>query len=163
MSELHAVAREVDDHNVVGGGAFRDRFEGRLTLRSLQLWRQFELPAACERQQCGALWVAEDDAEMAEAHAKAGPTRRSLVFLAVTAEESGLLGADYARLCTYVERLKSGAARGRSVDDILAEADIRRDFLNEVSGWATSYEAPTFGKDEKNLVKLKAFMAAKLP
>ncbi len=32
---------------------------------------------------------------LAEAHAKAGPTRRSQVFLAVTAEESGLLGADY--------------------------------------------------------------------
>ena len=32
---------------------------------------------------------------LAEAHAKAGPAPRSLVFLAVTAEESGLLGADY--------------------------------------------------------------------
>ena len=32
---------------------------------------------------------------LAEAHAKAGPAHRSLVFLAVTAEESGLLGADY--------------------------------------------------------------------
>lgn len=32
---------------------------------------------------------------LAEAHAKTGPTARSLVFLAVTAEESGLLGADY--------------------------------------------------------------------
>ncbi|PKP90357.1 MAG: peptidase M28, partial [Alphaproteobacteria bacterium HGW-Alphaproteobacteria-14] len=32
---------------------------------------------------------------LAEAHAKAGPARRSLVFLAVTAEESGLLGASY--------------------------------------------------------------------
>lgn len=32
---------------------------------------------------------------LAEAHAKAGPAPRSLVFLAVTAEESGLLGATY--------------------------------------------------------------------
>lgn len=32
---------------------------------------------------------------LAEAHAKAGAPERSLVFLAVTAEESGLLGADY--------------------------------------------------------------------
>jgi len=32
---------------------------------------------------------------LAEAHAKAGPPRRTLVFLAVTAEESGLLGAQY--------------------------------------------------------------------
>jgi Zn-dependent M28 family amino/carboxypeptidase len=34
-------------------------------------------------------------AVLGEAHAKAGPARRSLVFLAVTAEESGLLGAHY--------------------------------------------------------------------
>ena len=34
-------------------------------------------------------------AALAEAHVKAGPARRSLVFLAVTAEESGLLGAHY--------------------------------------------------------------------
>ncbi len=32
---------------------------------------------------------------LAEAHGKAGPTRRSQVFLAVTAEEQGLLGASY--------------------------------------------------------------------
>ncbi|AOL93337.1 M28 family metallopeptidase [Porphyrobacter sp. LM 6] len=32
---------------------------------------------------------------LAEAQAKAGPARRTMVFLAVTAEESGLLGADY--------------------------------------------------------------------
>ncbi len=75
----------------------------------------------------------------------------------------GLLGDDFARLSSYVSSLRTGAARGRSVDDILGEPDVRRDFLNEVAGWATSYEPPSFGKDEKNLVKLKAFMAAKLP
>ncbi len=32
---------------------------------------------------------------LAEAHAKSGPAARSLVFLAVTAEESGLLGSEY--------------------------------------------------------------------
>ena len=32
---------------------------------------------------------------LAEAHARAGPVDRSLVFLAVTAEESGLLGSEY--------------------------------------------------------------------
>lgn len=32
---------------------------------------------------------------LAEAHAKAGPAKRSLLFLAVTAEESGLLGSKY--------------------------------------------------------------------
>lgn len=34
-------------------------------------------------------------AALGAAHAKAGPARRTLVFLAVTAEESGLLGAHY--------------------------------------------------------------------
>jgi Zn-dependent M28 family amino/carboxypeptidase len=32
---------------------------------------------------------------LAQAHARAGPTARSLVFLALTAEESGLLGSEY--------------------------------------------------------------------
>ncbi len=74
-----------------------------------------------------------------------------------------LLGDDYKRLEAYVTRLKGGAARGRSVDDILSDENIRRDFLNEVTGWASSYEGPSFSKDEKNLVKLKSFLSAKLP
>ena len=49
------------------------------------------------------------------------------------------------------------------MDEILTDAAVRRDFMNEVSGWSTSYEAPSFAKDEKNLVKLKSFLSAKLP
>jgi uncharacterized membrane protein YkvA (DUF1232 family) len=74
-----------------------------------------------------------------------------------------LLGNDYQRLKAYVAKMKSAAARGRSVDDILTDAGVKRDFLNEVSGWAASYEAPSFSRDEKTLVKLKSFLAAKLP
>jgi uncharacterized membrane protein YkvA (DUF1232 family) len=74
-----------------------------------------------------------------------------------------LLGGDFTRLQAYVEKLKNGAARGRTVDEILSDDRIRREFLNEVNGWATSYEPPSFTKDEKNLVKLKSFLAAKLP
>jgi uncharacterized membrane protein YkvA (DUF1232 family) len=74
-----------------------------------------------------------------------------------------LLEDDYPRLKSYVEKLKNGAARGRTVDDILGDETVRREFLNEVSGWSTSYEPPTFSKDEKNLVKLKSFLSAKLP
>jgi uncharacterized membrane protein YkvA (DUF1232 family) len=74
-----------------------------------------------------------------------------------------LLGSDFGRLETYVERLGSGGARGRSVDEILADATVRLDFLNEVRGWAASYEIPSFSKDEKNLVKLRSFLSAKLP
>ncbi|MSP24913.1 MAG: DUF1232 domain-containing protein [Myxococcales bacterium] len=74
-----------------------------------------------------------------------------------------LLGADYARLETYVKRLRGGAARGRTVDEILANAEIRAEFLNEVDGWAKSYDPPSFVRDEKNLVKLKSFLATQLP
>ncbi len=76
---------------------------------------------------------------------------------------SSLLEGDYARLEAYVEKLKGGAARGRTVDEIISDEAIQRDFMNEVRGWATSYEAPSFNKDEKNLVKLKSFLSAKLP
>jgi len=74
-----------------------------------------------------------------------------------------LLDTLYPRLEDYVKRLRTGAARGRAVDDILANENVRRDFLNEVSGWSVSYEAPSFVRDEKNLVKLKSFLSTQLP
>jgi uncharacterized membrane protein YkvA (DUF1232 family) len=74
-----------------------------------------------------------------------------------------LLGKDYARLEAYVKTLTRASARGRSVDDILHDEEVRRAFLHEVTGWAGSYETPSFGRDEKNLVKLQSFLAAKLP
>jgi len=74
-----------------------------------------------------------------------------------------LLGHDYKRLESYVKGLTRGAARGRTVDEILADAEVRGAFLNEVKGWANSYAAPNFTRDEKNLVKLQSFLAAKLP
>ncbi|MEZ4299506.1 MAG: YkvA family protein [Polyangiaceae bacterium] len=76
---------------------------------------------------------------------------------------SELLGKDYPRLETYAKGLTRGAARGRTVDEILTDATVRGDFLNELSGWSSGYEAPTFSRDEKNLVKLQAFLSAKLP
>ncbi|MEP7124540.1 MAG: DUF1232 domain-containing protein, partial [Byssovorax sp.] len=74
-----------------------------------------------------------------------------------------LLGKDYARLESYVKGLTKGAARGRSVDDILDNDEVRKGFLTEVTGWAASYATPTFTRDEKNLVKLQSFLSAKLP
>ena len=73
------------------------------------------------------------------------------------------LGEDYGRLETYVRGLRNGAARGRAVDDILRDEDIRRNLLSDVVGFAKSYESPSFGREEKNLIKLKAFFDAKLP
>jgi uncharacterized membrane protein YkvA (DUF1232 family) len=75
-----------------------------------------------------------------------------------------LLGdADYARLTRYVKTLTHGAARGRTVDELVAEDEKRAAFVQELHGWAASYEAPTFSRDEKNLVKLQSFLGAKLP
>lgn len=76
---------------------------------------------------------------------------------------SQLLGSDYARLERYVEGLKTGAARGRTVDEIVNDEIVRAAFLHEIAGWAASYATPTFTRDEKNLVKVRSFLSAKLP
>lgn len=73
------------------------------------------------------------------------------------------LGKDYVRLESYVKGLKKGAARGRSVSDILGDDSVRNDFTNDVRGFAKSYTSPSFSREEKNLIKLKAFFDAKLP
>ncbi|MDQ3035195.1 MAG: YkvA family protein [Myxococcota bacterium] len=73
------------------------------------------------------------------------------------------LGKDYTRLETYVKGLRKGAARGRSVGDILGDAGVREDFLGDVRGFASTYQAPSFSREEKNLIKLRAFFDAKLP
>jgi uncharacterized membrane protein YkvA (DUF1232 family) len=76
---------------------------------------------------------------------------------------SDLLGKDYTRLEAYVKTLTRGTARGRTVDELLHDEAARSAFLHEVSGWAASYETPSFSRDEKNLVKLQSFLSAKLP
>jgi uncharacterized membrane protein YkvA (DUF1232 family) len=73
------------------------------------------------------------------------------------------LGGDYARLETYVRALRKGAARGRTVDDIVADRETREQFLGEVRAWSKDYQVPSFTRDQRTLVKLKAFLNAKLP
>jgi uncharacterized membrane protein YkvA (DUF1232 family) len=73
------------------------------------------------------------------------------------------LARDYDRLEAYVRSLRKGAARGRSVADILGDKGTQGEFLADVEGFARSFEAPSFAKEEKNLIKLKAFFDAKLP
>jgi uncharacterized membrane protein YkvA (DUF1232 family) len=73
------------------------------------------------------------------------------------------LGKDYVRLEAYVKGLRKGAARGRSVGDILSDDGVRADFVSDVRGFAKTYETPGFSREEKNLIKLKAFFDAKLP
>jgi uncharacterized membrane protein YkvA (DUF1232 family) len=72
------------------------------------------------------------------------------------------LGPDYARLETYVRGLRKGAARGRTVEDILTDAGLRVEFLQEVKAWAQGYQVPSFTRDPKTLVKMRAFLSAKL-
>lgn len=74
-----------------------------------------------------------------------------------------LLESDHGRFERYVKELSHGAARGRSVSEIIDDAAVRSAFVSEIHGWAKSYAAPTFSRDEKNLVKLKSFLGTKLP
>jgi len=78
-------------------------------------------------------------------------------------EVRAFLGKDYARLESYVKGLKNGAARGRSVADVVGSDDVRRELLSDVRGFAKTYDSPSFSREEKNLIKLKAFFDAKLP
>jgi hypothetical protein len=73
------------------------------------------------------------------------------------------LAADYARLAAYVTGLHKVAARGRSVQDILHDAEVRAAFLSDLRGFAQAYEPPSFAREPKTLVKLRAFFDAKLP
>jgi uncharacterized membrane protein YkvA (DUF1232 family) len=74
------------------------------------------------------------------------------------------LGPDtFARLDKYTRDLRRGAARGRTVDEIIEDATVMREFSAEVVSFIKNYKSPGFTKDEKNLIKLKAFFEAKLP
>ena len=72
------------------------------------------------------------------------------------------LGNDYERLERYVKQLPRGAARGRTVDDIIQDDSVRATFLNEVNAWSKDYQVPPFTRDPKTLIKLRAFLSAKL-
>lgn len=83
--------------------------------------------------------------------------------LATDAKEiEAFLGDDYPRLVKYVQDLRKGGARGRTVEEIMTDASARSAFGQEVAAWAKEYEVPTFTKDVKTLIKLKAFLSAKL-
>ncbi len=73
------------------------------------------------------------------------------------------LGDNYERLESYVRGLRKGAARGRAVTDILSDKDILGELLSDVRGFSRSYQPPSFAREEKNLIKLRAFFDAKLP
>jgi uncharacterized membrane protein YkvA (DUF1232 family) len=105
------------------------------------------------------------DAIRLEAEAELGAdSTGTLARLASEAElVQEFLGSEYERLSRYVAGLAQGSARGRSVATILTDESARADFVREVREWAESYVVPGFGRDQRNLVKLRAFLLAKLP
>jgi uncharacterized membrane protein YkvA (DUF1232 family) len=72
------------------------------------------------------------------------------------------LAADYPRLAAYVQGLERGAVRGRTAFDIASDEAVRASFLHEVAAWSKEYQVPSFTRDVKTLIKLQAFLNAKL-
>jgi uncharacterized membrane protein YkvA (DUF1232 family) len=108
-----------------------------------------------------------DDAFVLRVAARAVGEGAASDKLARLASEAALvesfLGADYARLSRFVDGLGTSTVRGRSVDALLSETSVCEDLVGDVRGWVRRYESPAFVQDPKNLVKLRAFLAAKLP
>jgi hypothetical protein len=73
------------------------------------------------------------------------------------------LDKDFSRLLEYVKGLRKAAARGRSVADIVRDEATREAFLSDVRSFNRGYTPPRFAREEKSLVKLRAFFDAKLP
>jgi uncharacterized membrane protein YkvA (DUF1232 family) len=97
-------------------------------------------------------------------NAKAADLKGSLDRLAAdVATIEAFLGADHARLEKYVRELQKGAARGRTVDEIVKDPGVRKEFVADLHAFAKGYAAPSFTRDEKTLVKLRAFLGARLP
>lgn len=73
------------------------------------------------------------------------------------------LGDLAGRLDQFVKSLENGVVRGRSVEDIVEKASVREELIGDVRAWASRYSSPAFVMDEQGLVKLRSFLAAKLP
>lgn len=75
---------------------------------------------------------------------------------------SEFLGKDASKLSDYVSGLRIAKVRGRSPSDIGEDDVLARQVVDEVASWVQSYCPPSFLRDEKTLVKLKAFLSTKL-
>ena len=101
--------------------------------------------------------VAAARVEAADAAADASGTLTRLGADTALIEE--FLSDVYPRLSAYVAELAKAKVRGRTVADVL---EAPADFAREVRQWADGYASPTFHRDDKNLVKLRSFLNAKL-
>jgi uncharacterized membrane protein YkvA (DUF1232 family) len=116
-----------------------------------------------------------DDAFVLRVAAKAalecdtsGINDETLGKLKQLSEDAGLIeefleAEIYARFDKYSRNLRNGAARGRMVDEIIETPAVLKEFIAETKSFISEFSAPAFSKDEKNLIKLKAFFEAKLP
>ena len=106
-------------------------------------------------------------AESVKLEAEAELAADSSGTLARLASEAELirefLDPQYERLSKYAAGLEQSSARGRSVAAITSDESARADFVREVREWAEGYVVPSFARDARNLVKLRAFLLAKLP
>lgn len=94
-------------------------------------------------------------------HEGAPPVLSKLAKQADLVEE--LLAKDFVRLAKYVDALVEAPARGRTPDELVKDEGVRSAFTSDLAAWAQSYQAPSFTRDDKNLVKLTSFLSAKLP
>jgi len=68
----------------------------------------------------------------------------------------------WSKLLNYVEELKEMPSKGRTSEDILKDKNTFNQFKTELMTFVDSYEGKVESIDEKTLVKLKAFLEAKL-
>jgi uncharacterized membrane protein YkvA (DUF1232 family) len=109
------------------------------------------------------LRLAAKDA-LAQEGARAADLKGTLERLAGdVAVVEGFLGDAFPRLGAYVAELSKGAARGRTVDDILNKVEVRKEFVADIHAFAKGYSSPSFTRDEKTLVKLRSFLDSRLP
>jgi uncharacterized membrane protein YkvA (DUF1232 family) len=73
------------------------------------------------------------------------------------------LGVDQQRLEAYVTALANQAVRARTPEQIASDEALATALAQDINAWADAYTSPSFSRDEKSLLKLRAFMNAKLP
>jgi uncharacterized membrane protein YkvA (DUF1232 family) len=107
-----------------------------------------------------------DDAFVFRVAASRVPAEDAAGVVARLAADTALigefLGEVYPRLTAYVGELERAKVRGRVVGEVVSDATVRDEFVREVRTWADGYQSPAFLRDDKNLVKLRSFLSAKL-
>jgi uncharacterized membrane protein YkvA (DUF1232 family) len=67
------------------------------------------------------------------------------------------------RFQRFMAGLEEESHRGRPLGELLNDSEALAAFRAEVANFANRYERPTLQPDPRNLVKLRAFLGAKLP